>query len=439
VAVAAPRGHGKTTAGTQTVALASVLFNFRDHVLLTSATEKLGVSLLKDIRIELTENEDLISAFSIHGLEKDNEAEIICRSGDNIFRIFAKGAEQKLRGEKWRNRRPNLILVDDLEEDEAVESPDRREKLANWVDEALIPLGSDDCLVRFAGTVLGESSYLNRTLKDSTWLSKRFSAHRSFGDFSDILWPEKFSAERLRLIRQRYINKGNPSGYSKEYLNIPIADTDAYFSRRHFLGMSGKDFTSPKKNYAAIDFAISTADRANKTAITVGGVDPAAMLHIHHNRSGRWDSPEIINQMFKVQEQYRPELFAVEKGMIEKSILPFLEKEMRARGTFLNLYPIQPSGDKRARARSFQARHNSGNVRYDLEAEWFPDMQNEMETFTGRGDQQDDTVDTLSMLGLLCDEMQAPLFEEEQEDEDLAYEEFMSRVMDTGRDAVTGY
>lgn len=441
VAAAAPRDHAKTTAGTQAFGLAAPLFGFRDHVLIVSATESLATSLLKDVRVELTENEELIRDFDIKGLLKDNDTELIVVAGESPFRIIAKGAGQRLRGMKWRNKRPNLILVDDLEDDEEVLSLERREKLRKWFMNALLRIGSDDALFRMAGTVMHEDSLLNRFLHDPAWLSECWRAHASFDDFSEILWPEKYPEKRLRELRQLYINQHNPSGYAMEMLNQPIGEGDHYFRRDRFLPMEGKDFSSQKNYYAAIDFAISKSDRANKTSIGVGGLDAENKLHIVHRRSGWWDADEIVENMIEVQEMWEVEVFGAERGAIEKAIGPSLNRRMLETGVFLNLKKLTPTKDKPSRCRSFQQRHNSGAVRYDMEAPWYFEMYEQMMQFTNRGSVSgnDDDVDMLGMLGLLCADMIGGMTEEEEAEAAWEMEELLSRMKDQGRSEITGY
>ena len=165
VAVAAPRGHAKSTAVTHSFGLAAVLFRERDFVLIVSDTEGQAVLFLADIKKELQENEELIAAFGVKKFVKDTEADIIVEFHDGAqFRIVAKGSEQKVRGLKWRNKRPNLIICDDLENDEIVMNEDRRLKFRTWFFNALLPAGSDDCLVRVVGTIL-QTFLLTSTVK----------------------------------------------------------------------------------------------------------------------------------------------------------------------------------------------------------------------------------------------------------------------------------
>lgn len=118
VAIAAPRGHAKSTAISLSYVLASVLFRQKKFILLVSDTETQSNLFLGSIKQELQENEDLISLFGIKrnekgdvAFKKDTESDIIVELDDgHTFRIIAKGAEQKLRGLIWNGSRPDLIV-----------------------------------------------------------------------------------------------------------------------------------------------------------------------------------------------------------------------------------------------------------------------------------------------------------------------------------------
>lgn len=425
-----------SSAGTLAFVLAAVCFGFRDFVLIVSATEKQAIDHLQEIKIQLEENESLREAFQIHGLSKDNEAELICHVGERVFKVVAKGASQKLRGIKWRNKRPNLFVIDDLEDDEAVRSKEQREKLAHWFTSALLPAGSDEALFRMFGTILHADSLLAGLLKSESWLSRTYRAHAAFDDFSEILWPEKFPEHRLRMLRQQYIDKHNPSGYSQEMLNVPLADTDRYFRPEWFISWKEEDRGKPMRFYSAIDFAISQSDRADRTAIVTVGILPDDRMVFVDVRAGRWDALEIIQQMFEVHEIFEPDLFVAENGAIQKSIGPFLNAEMLRTGTYINVVGRTPTKDKQSRARSIQARFRAGSVLCDTEAEWYPDFYEEMISFP-RGE-HDDRVDAASWIGLELANLSQPLDLTEIEEEDYAWEEFKDGLLN-GRCVTTGY
>lgn len=435
IAVAAPRGHAKSTAGTHSYGLAALLFGEVDFAVIVSATEALSASHLANMTVELTENEPLIATFDIQVL-KANETELVARCGGREFCVIAKGAEQKVRGIKWRQKRPQLILIDDLEEDEAVMSPERRLKLREWFYNALLPVGSDNAKFIMVGTILHLDSMLERLLNDPTWYSRRFRAHADYDDFSELLWPEKFTKDRLLGIRRQYETQGNPSGYSQEYLSAPIAEADAYFRRIDFQEMTDSDRATRKTFYGAIDFAISKAQKADNTAFTIGGVDKDKMLHIVHTHAARLDSLEIIDKWFELHEIYQPDFWVVEAGMIEKTLGPFLKEEMVRRGVYMNLIPKRPDKDKQSRARGIQARMRAGGVRFDMEDEGYAGLHAEMLSFP-RG-VHDDRVDSIAWLGLALDNLvEAPTDAEASDEEWADFDAEFGR--DEGRSETTGY
>jgi len=440
VGLAAPRGHAKSTAFTHDFALAAVLFRWEPHVLVVSATEKLSLSHLADISTELHENEDLRAEFGIKEFEVDSKGEIIVKCDDGYkFRIIAAGSGQRLRGLKWNGRRPGLIICDDMEEDEQVESRDQRDKFAHWVLRALMPIGRRGARIRWHGTILHVDSFLAHIMKAKSWVSRLYKAHAGFDDFSGILWPQQFSEKDLRLIRQTFLDKQDAAGYSQEYLNNPLDSSEAYLRRVDFLPMQDDDYASDKIVCAAADFAISKADRANRTSLTVGGKDLGNTLHFIDQRVGRWDSSEIVDEIFLVQERWNPDIFFVEGGQIWLSLWPTLKKEMKLRNRFINFDVRTPIKDKASRGRAFQRRMRAGSCRFDKSADWFEAYQEELLRFTGYSEAAlDDQFDSSALLALGFESL-AEVEEEDLEGDD----EFEMRHQDPrkslGRNKVTGY
>ena len=241
VAIAAPRGHAKTTAVTMAYILANVMFKERDFVLLVSNTWDISTKFLGIMKEALYSNNDLKKNFGPFTFDKDTQDEIIVSSPYGKFCIMARGSEQNVRGLQWMNKRPNLIVCDDLESDELVNNPERRKKFSGWFMNLLMPCGSKNCIYRVVGTVLHFDSVLENLLHDPSWVTRRFSAHKGFDDFSDILWPEMWPEERLRDMRQMYISQHNMDGYSQEYLNIPVSTQDRYFRPEDMLDMTEEE------------------------------------------------------------------------------------------------------------------------------------------------------------------------------------------------------
>lgn len=442
---AAPRDHAKSSAITLTFALAAIVFRFRDHLLVASDSEGQATSQVKEIKNEILENDRLRADFGITGLLKDTETEIIILFADGYqVRVIAKGSEQRLRGMKWRNKRPNLLLGDDLEFDEIVMNPERLKKFKGWFFKQLIPACSKTCLIRIVGTILSFDSLLMNLMDDDQWTTHLWSAHEAFDDFTNILWPEYWPEERLRDKRQTLINQGQADAYSQEYLNRPLAAGNAFFEEEDFIAIPDSDiddWLDPSAAgrqlvfYASIDLAVSTRQTADLAVITVASVDSDNFLDVADVRKGRFGAEVFVEELFKVAEAYEIEMFLVEAGAIQKSLMPFINAEMARRGKFLNFHFMVPSKDKTTRAQSIRARMRAKHVRFDKQADWYEYARMEMMQFP-RG-KHDDFVDTMSQFGLALDTLITPPTEDDVEEEQWMREERES--LNVGRNRVTGY
>jgi predicted phage terminase large subunit-like protein len=464
VAAAAPRGHAKSTAITHSYTLANVLFRLKKFVVIVSDTETQAVQFLNDIKLELTDNEDLKALFDFDKFIKYTENDIVVQFKDGgRFRILAKGSEQSLRGMKWMGKRPDLVLCDDMENDELVMNKERREKFMRWIYGALIPCLSPDGIMRVVGTVLHLDSFLEQVmpkpwnretireeLKDwsnvpqGMWVGVRWRAHND--EIDEILWASRFPKETLKKIRQDYVERGIPDVYSQEYLNYPLDPTRAYFKKSDLLEMSRSDKEDiierkkPLTYYIADDPAVSEHERADYTAIVICGMDADGTLYMVEAIRDRIDTREHIDLLFDLYQKYKPEFIAIEKEKITKAIGPFLREEMLKRQMFPLIVEI-PHGNKdlEMRARSWQGRMRIGSVKFDKSADWYPIYEAEVTTFP-RGT-KDDLVSASAIMGMALDRMvEAPTKEQIEEDEyEEQYQLYLNAEGMNGRSQYTGY
>src|SRR5438093_218558 len=439
--IAAPRGNAKSTAFTHDYVLAEVLFRSSEYVVLVGANEEMAIEHLGDITRELEENDDLRDAFGIVGFETAAKTDIIVNCNDgHQFRIIARGSGQKMRGRKWKGKRPGLIVCDDLEEDEQTENKDRREKFRKWFYRALKPCLRKGGKIRIHGTILHEDSLLMRLMKDPTWKTLFRRAHRSFDDFSDILWPGQFTVERLKGIRQAYIEQYDAAGYAQEYLNDPYDNSEAYLKKDDFIEMSDEKLENTNRKIAVgCDFAVSKKDKANRTSFTIGGLDTAGTLGIMETRVDRWSTNEWVDVMFDIQAEYDPVCFFVEDGVIWKSVEPYLLLEMRKRNIFLNTIPMLSIKDKATNGRSLQKRMKAHAVEFHKKNDWYAGYEHELLRFTGHSEAAlDDQFDSSAILSRGFDEMPA-VDEEDFMDEEELYFSGRGNPETSGRDKTTGY
>lgn len=464
VALSAPRGHAKTTGMTVSYGLATLLFRERKFMIVVSDTEAQSTLFLGMFKDQLLENPTIAELFGLkRDVEnkvvfiKDTETDIIVQFEDgHKFRIIAKGAEQKLRGLNWNGTRPDIILCDDMENDELVMNKDRREKMRRWFFSALLPCLSSEGIIRVVGTILHMDSLLERLMPQpyqktshqeplklwseksvaGGWWSIKYRAHDS--DFSNILWPEKFSKQRLQEIREGFVAQGIPDAYSQEYLNVPLDESVAYFKRNDFKYIDEEDRKLPLKYYITVDLAISESERADYSVFIIAGVDENKKIHVKNVIRERLDGRDIVDTIIELQRVYDPEAVGIEDMQVSKSIGPFLREEMVRRNVWPTIVQLKHGGkDKIARARSIQARMRAGAVKFEKNGDWYQTFEDELTRFPR--DTHDDQVDAFAYLGMMLNMLIEAPTKEQLEDELYEEEYESSGISNSGRSYVTGY
>lgn len=462
IAICAPRGHSKSTTITISYTLACALFRQRKYILIVADTEAQASLFLGQIKQILYDSTQIHQLFGLQvgpkgvEFEKDTETDIIVKFADQTrFRIVAKGAEQKLRGMLWDGQRPDMIVIDDLMNEELVANKDRRDKLRRWVYGSLIPCRSEKGIIRFVGTPMNlddplealmprenardtivEDLKIWSTRKRGMWRAVKYRAHNS--NYTELLWPQRKSKAFFEELRQDFVEQGIPEVYACEYLCNPVDDSIRYFRKGDFLTSTEEDKKKNLTFYITADLAISEKERADYTAIVVGGMDSNGQLHIRNCIRERLSGDEIVSTLLSLQKVYNPLAVGIEDTQISKAIGPYLNRAMMETGTYMNVLMLKPHRqDKIQRARSIQARMRAGMVKFDKQAEWWPQFEDECMSFPRA--KHDDVVDALAYQGILIDLMSEGLTKEEQVDEEYEQEYEDSGHKDLGRSAICGY
>ncbi|WP_294962060.1 hypothetical protein [Sulfurimonas sp.] len=189
-AKAAPRGNGKSTDASRVFPIWCIVNDFKKFITMFSDAIELSEILIESIKAELEENARLKADFphatNIGKVWKIGE--IVTR---NNIRLKGYGSSKRVRGVFHGAFRPDLTIIDDLENDTNVRSRKQRDKLEDWLDEAIDNLGSVDGSmdILYIGTILHRDSVLSRKLKLKFWNPVVFRSLISYPTNIDM-WDE---------------------------------------------------------------------------------------------------------------------------------------------------------------------------------------------------------------------------------------------------------
>jgi predicted phage terminase large subunit-like protein len=426
VAIAAPRGHAKSTSMTFFYPLYMALYEKKKFIVIISASEDSAKKFLRRIRNELEANQRLLFAFGHQKTDKWSETELRLQNGATII---AKGRGAQMRGLISGHTRPDLIILDDLEDDELVRSQLRRLDLEDWFNGAVMPtLAAKSGSVVYVGTILHEDSLLNRLLNKNLYPDFKTKKYAAIQDGAS-LWPEHFSLEELERKKAAYIARDKLANFYMEYLNDPIPQESAVFKPEFFQYFEDL----PPRNELVTEVFIdlgggSTKKSADPTAMVVLCLDKHNTIFINDYINDKMgvDTKRIANAMFELYGKYKPSKFTIEKTVASNMIQAALNQEMIRRGIHLNVEYVNPtrgsSSDRRGlmsdgkyqRIAAMQAAFKLGVIKM---RPWMTDLKEQLQAFPRAT--HDDLTDALA-YGYLF--MKRRIDEMEEEDDDLLYE-----------------
>lgn len=346
IVIGAPRGHAKSTI-TDLVYLAwAITHEIYRFVLLASDTYSQSVLFLEALKAEFESNEKLRAFYGDLKTDKWSEGEAVI--GQTM--IKAIGAGMKVRGLKYRESRPDLIIGDDLENDELVESQDRRDKMERWWNGAVIPSLADGGRVIVIGTVLHFDSLLAKMLDAERYTEYTKRTYAAVMD-GKALWPEHQSLEDTERIKAGYAQKGLLDQFYREYMNKVISSENQKFKLEMLKYYTDNEIDRKElNNYITIDRAYSTDKVSDGTGIIVNSVDRENHWYIRVAQWFKGDELELINLLFDLHKYWKPERMGMEQLAYDSTLKPHLEAEMRKRNYFFVIEPLkheQRSKEKR--------------------------------------------------------------------------------------------
>ena len=263
-AIEAPRGHAKSTTFTFKDSIHAAVYAYKHYEIILSDSSEQAEGFLNDIKTEFEENAALREDFGeLEG--KVWKASVILLS--NGVKIEALGAGKKIRGRRHKQWRPDLILCDDLENDENVNTSDQRKKLRNWYYKAVSKAGDTYTDIVYIGTLLHYDALLANVAANPSYKTVKYRGVISFATNTElwdaweaiytdltndarqedareffethrdemlegtaVLWEQKLSYYDLMVIR---ISEGEAS-FNSEIQNDPIDPESCTFNEEWF-------------------------------------------------------------------------------------------------------------------------------------------------------------------------------------------------------------
>ncbi|EHD21543.1 MULTISPECIES: phage terminase large subunit [Brenneria] len=393
-AIAAPRGEAKSTLVSQLFVLWCIIRGIKHYPVIVMDSIDQAYPMLEAIKAELAFNPRIEMDFpEVAGGGRVWQAGTIVTKND--IKVQVAGSGKKLRGLRHGPYRPDLVVLDDIENDEQVRSPEQRDKVDNWLKKTVLPLGGAGAKfdVVYIGTILHYDSVLSRTLKNPLWKAARFKAviqwpvnmslwdeweeilrnNGSDGEWMATGFYQNHKAEMdegaavswsarpiltLMLIRAR----DGHSTFDSEYQNDPVSGEDAPFA-------NCIQFWVNRLNewifFGACDPSLGKAGSSrDPSALLVGGFNRhTGILDVVEAAIRKRLPDKIISDVIELQRIYRCLVWSIETIQFQEFLRTELVKRSAQAGVPVPARAVQPHSDKLLRIESLQPHMANGLIR----------------------------------------------------------------------------
>jgi len=370
VAIAAPRGWGKTSIVALALMARYILFHHTGFICYINKSHDAASLQTENLRRELVTNRE-IRAFFGHFKYRDVNAkefeETFSKKAwvayDTL--VWPRGAGQQVRGVLFKNDRPGLIVIDDLEDPQKINNDEIRKSWYEWlyadVIKAIPRIGknSKNWKIVYIDTLKHEDSVLQKLIESSEWDSIRLEA---CDDNFKSSAPDFMSNADIQKEWQQHVDAGQTDVFFRELRNLPISTKDSAFRQDYFRyynlpperhgtedDLKKLDVEVQQDNnietVVILDPAKTVKVHSAESAIVGVGIDLAsAKLYIRDIISEKLYPDEIYDAMFGMGQRLGAKVLGIEETSLNEFIKQPIKNEMFRRGSFFELVWLKARG-----------------------------------------------------------------------------------------------
>jgi len=369
VNVVAFRGSSKTSRA-RIFAAKRISYGISRTILYIGVSEGKAIESVNWIRNRVDRNVQWRETFGLSRGIKWEETQIEIEHGlfGHTVRVLGSGVTGSLRGLNIDDYRPDLIIVDDPQNDETAATEIQREKLQDLllgaVQNSLAPPTDEpNAKMIMLITPQHEEDVSQRALKSTRWKSLVYPCwtketmdlpvHQQISS-----WPERFTTEQLRKDKVQAINDNKLSIFTREMECRLISRETAQF-RPTWLNIRDNVNTAPRGYPAilAVDPVPPPSPRQQASGLEKKDYEAHYVwcrkgdeYHLcDFERSRGHDPSWTVATAFRLARQWRVMRIVFDAVAYQRSLQWIFEQEMRKSGVWYQLVPIADGMQKFAR------------------------------------------------------------------------------------------
>jgi len=357
---AAPREFAKTTVCAFGYVIHQICFGRRRFIIIGSDTDDLASDLTGYLYLELLYNERLHQDFGelVKANRKVDDFVTL-----NDIRVKSRGRGQRLRGLKHKQWRPDLIILDDLENDLNVRNPEIVAQILDWVKSAVYPSLDAGGNLMIIGTILRWKSalHLMLTSPEEPYCHFQRRIYRALQEDGSSLWETRHPVDRLKKQKQFM----GTVAFNREKLNEPAPEGG--FFKEEWIHYYHPDILKDRDLVAVgfFDPSLETGAASDYKAFITVGWDPQEMVfYVMDAFIQKTTLDQTLRAICNRQQEYGCRVLGVEDNLFQRLLLKEFDRLGQERGQVLPLKGVTHRIAKETRVAALSPLLERGKIRF---------------------------------------------------------------------------
>jgi len=338
VALLAPRSHGKTTILVGYI-LWRIVTNPNIRILIVTINQDKANEIMTLIQKNLEFNDKLIEVFGpqkgYSDWSKSTLRVLNAKVSTKEPTLQVLGVTSSMVGGHY-----DLIILDDVTDQKNSRTDHRRRELTRWLESTLMPMLEPSGKIVSIGTKWHQSdihSYFQNLDKYETRVYQAIIEEPDDdGKGGKVLWPERYSFEKLNEIRNTYGNVAFMMQYQNEYISDAESPIKFEWVQNAVDGYPGK-IMPPYFAYIGVDLA-SAGEESDYFTISVV-LEKDGIYYVVDGYRGHITLSKQFEIIYNYYSKWEPVRIGIEQAAQQKSIIENLIEKYPS----LPIVPIKSS------------------------------------------------------------------------------------------------
>lgn len=385
----------------------------RSYLIVICATQRTASKKLAEVSREFLTSSEMTGL--VKGVRENSglALEIEYHNAPTV-RIEAYGKGAAVRGLSWGAKRPDLVIIDDPQDEEDARSETVTASDWDWFLSDVYFLGQSSRIF-IIGNNLGERCIMEQIMRNAEKLKFKVNKIPILMQDGKSAWPSKWPLEAIEEEKQSFAVVGTIDLWYRNKMCECISPDSQKFKREYFRYYDNPPALSEMNIYTTVDLAISQKVNADYSAIVTVGVNSAGHWFVLDIEYGRYDPTTTMDAVFDAVKKWRPLAVGIEIVAYQAAIQHFLEKEMPQRGIFFRIQPLKAEKKKELRIDTLQPRFAVGSVWFKSRAVWLGELEAELLAYPHGA--RDDVIDALAYVEQMATRPYETSYRREGEDD----------------------